>query len=58
MKLVKEPEAQIKSALARLKQTFDERLAVLQGRFATTRLLSTIRGRAKLVGKVKAGSGY
>jgi hypothetical protein len=57
MKLVKQPEAQTGSVLARLKQSFDERLMVLQGRFATTRLLSTIRDRAKLVGSVKAGSG-
>jgi hypothetical protein len=31
---------------------------VLQGRSAATRLQSTMRGRAKLGGKVKAGSGY
>ena len=36
----------------------DERLSVLQGLSAATRLQSTMRGRAKLGGKVKAGSGY
>jgi hypothetical protein len=56
MDLVKQLEAQTELALARLKQSFDERLVVFQGRFATTRLLSIIRGPAKLVGRVKAGS--
>jgi prevent-host-death family protein len=58
MQLVKRSEAQTESALANLRQSFDERLSVLQGRSAATRLQSTIRGRAKLGGKVKAGSGY
>ena len=58
MQLVKQSQAQTESALAGLRQSFDERLSVLQGRSAATRLQSTIRGRAKLSGKVKAGSGY
>jgi prevent-host-death family protein len=58
MQLVEQWEAQTESALAGLRRTFDERLSVLQGRSAATRLQSTMRGRAKLGGKVKAGSGY
>jgi PHD/YefM family antitoxin component YafN of YafNO toxin-antitoxin module len=58
MQLVKQSEAQTESALAGLRRSFDERLAVLQGRSTATRLQSTIRGRGKLGGKVKAGSGY
>ena len=58
MLLVEQAEAQTESALAGLRQSFDERLSVLQGRSAATRLQSTIRGRTKLGGKVKAGSGY
>jgi hypothetical protein len=56
--LLKKLEAQTESALTGLKQSFDLRLSVLQGRSAAARLRSTIRGRAKLGGKVKAGSGY
>jgi hypothetical protein len=48
---------QIEAALANLRQSFDERLAVLQSQSWATRLQSTIRCRAKLDGKVKAGSG-
>ncbi len=58
MQLVEQAEAQTESTLAGLRRTFDERLSVLQGRSAATRLQSTMRGRAKLGGKVKAGSGY
>jgi PHD/YefM family antitoxin component YafN of YafNO toxin-antitoxin module len=58
MQLVAQSEAQTESALAGLRQSFDERLSVLRGRSAATRLQSSIRGRAKLGGKVKAGSGY
>lgn len=58
MQLVEQSDAQTKSALAGLTRSFDERLSVLQGRSAATRLRSSIRGRAKLGGKVKAGSGY
>jgi prevent-host-death family protein len=58
MLLVEQSEAQTESALAALRQGFDERLSALQGRSAATRLQSTIRGRARLGGKVKAGSGY
>jgi prevent-host-death family protein len=58
MQLVEQSEAQTKSALNGLRRSFDERLSVLQSGAAATRLQSTIRGRAKLGGKVKAGSGY
>lgn len=58
MQLVAQSEAQVESALAGLRQGFDERLSVLRGRPAATRLQSIIRGRTKLGGKVKAGSGY
>lgn len=58
MQLVEQSESQTESALAGLRQNFDERLAMLQSRSTATRLRSTIRGRAKLGGKVKAGSGY
>jgi prevent-host-death family protein len=58
MWLAEQSEAQTESALATLRRSFDERLSVLQGHSAATRLQSTIRGRAKLGGKVKAGSGY
>jgi prevent-host-death family protein len=58
MQLVEQLESQTESALAGLRRSFDDRLSVLQGQSAATRLQSTIRGRAKLSGKVKAGSGY
>jgi prevent-host-death family protein len=58
LRLAEQSEAQTESALAHLRQSFDERLAVLQGQSAANRLQSTVRGRAKLGGKVKAGSGY
>jgi prevent-host-death family protein len=58
MQLVKQSEAQTESVLAGLRRSFDERLSALQGRSATTCLRSTIRGRGKLDGKVKAGPGY
>jgi prevent-host-death family protein len=58
MQLVKQSEAQSEAALAGLRRGFDERLSVLQGQSAATRLQSAIRGRARLGGKVKAGSGY
>jgi len=58
MQLVEQSEAHTESALAGLRRSFDERLSVLQGRSAASHLQSTIRGRAKLGGKLKAGSGY
>lgn len=58
LRRAEQSEAQTESALANLRQSFDERLSVLQSQSAATRLQSTIRGRAKLGGKVKAGSGY
>lgn len=58
MQIVEQSEAQTELALAGLRKSFDERLAILQDRSAAGRLRSVIRGRAKLDGKVKAGSGY
>jgi hypothetical protein len=58
MRLLEQAEAQAESALANLRRSFDERLTVLQGQSAATRLQSTIRSRAKLGGKIKAGPGY
>jgi prevent-host-death family protein len=58
LRLAKQSEAQTESVLANLRQSFDERLSVLQDRSAATRLQSTIRGPTKLGGKVKAGASY
>jgi prevent-host-death family protein len=58
MQIVEQSAAQTESALAGLRRSFDARLSVLQNRSAASRLQSTIRSRAKLGGKVKAGSGY
>lgn len=58
MQLVRQSQAKTESELAGLRQGFDKRLSVLQGRSAATRLRSAIRGRAKLGGKVKAGASY
>jgi prevent-host-death family protein len=58
MQIVEQSEAQTESALAALRNSFDERLSVLQNQSAASRLRATIRDHAKLGGKVKAGSGY
>lgn len=58
MQIVEQSQAQVESSLAGLRKSFDERMSVLQDRSAATRLRSTIRGRAKLDRKVKAGFGY
>ena len=58
MHIVEQSEARTESALAGLRQSFDERLSVLQARSAATRLRSSIRSHARLGGKVKAGTGY
>ncbi len=58
VQIVERSEAHTESALAALRSSFDQRLAVLQDRSAAGRLQSTIRGRVRLGGKVKAGSGY
>lgn len=57
-KILEQSAAQTEAVLAGLRRSFDERLSVLQGRSAASRLRATIRGRARLGGKVKAGSGY
>lgn len=58
MQIVEQSAAQTESALAGLRHSFDQRLSVLQNGSAASRLQSTIRGGAKLGGKVKARSGY
>jgi len=58
MQIVEQSEAQTEWALAGLRKSFDERLALLQDRSAAAHLRSTIRGGAKLNGKVKVGSRY
>ena len=58
MQVVERSEVQTESALAGLRESFDKRLSVLQGESAAARLRSTIHKRAKLGGKVKAGTGY
>jgi PHD/YefM family antitoxin component YafN of YafNO toxin-antitoxin module len=58
MQIKEQAEAQTEAALAGLRNSFDERLSVLQGQTVADSLRSTVRGKAKLQGKVKAGSGY
>jgi PHD/YefM family antitoxin component YafN of YafNO toxin-antitoxin module len=58
IQIVEQSEARAESVLAALRKSFDERLSVLQGQSATSRLQSVVRTRTKLGGKVKAGSGY
>ena len=57
MRLAAQSEAEAESALANLRRSFDERLSALQGQSAATGLQSTIRGSAKLGGKVRAEGG-
>jgi prevent-host-death family protein len=58
MQLVAQSEARAVSALEELRQSFDERLSVLQERSAATRLRSSVKGRVRLGGKVKAGASF
>jgi PHD/YefM family antitoxin component YafN of YafNO toxin-antitoxin module len=58
IQLVRQSEARVDSALDGLRQSFDQRLAALQGQPAAKRLRATMRTRAKLNGKVKAGTTY
>jgi PHD/YefM family antitoxin component YafN of YafNO toxin-antitoxin module len=58
MRLQEQSKSQTESTLANLRRSFDERLSVLEGDAAATRLRTTIRGRVKLGGKIKAGSDY
>lgn len=51
-------ESRVESALALLRQRFDERLAVLRTPEAGDGLRSIMRSRTKLHGKVKAGESY
>jgi prevent-host-death family protein len=56
--LLKQAETQNESALSGLRQSFDQRLSVLRSESAAERLRKTLRGGAKLGGKVKAGKTY
>ena len=47
-----------KVGLAGMRRKFDERLAALDAPGAGKRLRAIVRGRAKLKGKVKVGTGY
>ena len=58
MQLVEQSESRTESVLQTLRQDFDKRLSVLQHRSAAARLRSSVRGRAKLGGKVKAGASH
>jgi PHD/YefM family antitoxin component YafN of YafNO toxin-antitoxin module len=58
MQIKEQAEIQTEAALAALRSSFDERLSVLHGRSVGDRLRSTVRGKVKLKGKLKAGSGY
>lgn len=51
-------ESRTESDLLLLRRRFDERLAVLRAPEAGARLRSTMRGPARLRGKVKAGTSY
>ncbi|MEJ1961581.1 MAG: type II toxin-antitoxin system prevent-host-death family antitoxin [Gammaproteobacteria bacterium] len=56
--LLKQAEARTESSLADLRQSFDQRLSVLQSESAGERLRKTLRTGAKLGGKVKAGKTF
>lgn len=58
MQLVEQSEAKVESALVALRAGFDERLAALADKSAGAQLRAVMRGRAKLGGKVKAGTRY
>lgn len=54
----KQAESRVESDLALLRRRFDERLAALRKPDAGQRLRSTMRGPARLRGKVKAGTSF
>ena len=58
MQLLEQSEARTETSLAALRNSFDERLAVLQERSAGKRLRATLQGHVQLGGKVKAGTRY
>ena len=58
MQLFEQSETRIEASLAALRDSFDERLAVLQERSAGKRLRTALQGRVRLGGKVKAGIRY
>jgi PHD/YefM family antitoxin component YafN of YafNO toxin-antitoxin module len=55
---VERAESRIEADLEMLRRRFDERLASLTAAKAGERLRSVMRGKAKLGGKVKAGTSY
>lgn len=58
VQLAREAESRTESELAGMRRKFDERLAALDAPGAGKRLRAIARGRTKLKGKVKAGTGY
>lgn len=58
MQLAGQSQARTEAVLQDLRQSFDQRLAVLQERSAATRLRAIARGRVRLAGKVKAGASH
>ncbi|HEY2396596.1 MAG TPA: type II toxin-antitoxin system prevent-host-death family antitoxin [Rudaea sp.] len=58
LRIVRQAETNTASVLDALRQSFDERLMVLQAPDAGDRLRSVMRAPAKLGGKVKAGASY
>lgn len=58
VRIMHQTEFKTATVLEELRNRFDERLMVLKGADASARLLSVMRGPAKLRGKVKAGAGY
>lgn len=55
-RLAEQSQARAEATLARLRESFDERLSVLQDKSAATRLQSIIRGPVKLDGEAKPSS--
>jgi len=58
VQLAREAESRTESELATMRRKFDERLSGLEKPNAGKRLRALARGRAKLKGKVKAGTRY
>ena len=58
VQIAREAESRTESELATMRQKFNERLSALDAPGAGKRLRAIARGRAKLKGKVKAGTSY
>lgn len=58
VQLVRQAASKTAADLEALRRRFDERLAALDAPDAGDRLRAVMRGRARLGGKVKAGTGY